>query len=672
MGVRCTKVTLTERLFRQSDGHRWAPLRQKVFLLIDDAPLIYPLDGQLNDGRAMPFRTLRCTTLKTPELDPNADDLPMNGQKVEANGAAFLFEFAGADDQGREIGFKLPQYFLPAEYVTTWSAHRTALRSQWQAEGARYQARLAGQKMRLVRGTSDNLDMAVEKMAFTADHGADGALFSPALRWAEARVPGVAEISGLADAPRRISLTPNFLNNSWPGDGRRIVVTIDKPIELDFGGGLTSDAMGAIGQANQIIGAIADELGPIPLPNPNQLDQMIRGDTDWKDVLPQFKVLGKFLLEELLGALSDHDVSLPTFRARREGEELIREWKLHEPITRSIDAAGVVLAPRDSAAEIFLHAFAKVTLQKLVVDGEFEGETSTLEIPDDLKDPAAEAHGHITNIDLTLFDLLKVRFDEIGFDAVAGRKPDGRVVMNADPMEFFGPLEFLNGLKDLIPSEGLGHGPMINPLPLGVEARFDMALPNVEIGVFALKNMTLGAKTLIPFTERPIELSFAFNERHRPFELAVGGFGGGGFFALSVDAGGVREIEAALEFGAQASMNIGVASGSVSIKGGVYFRYSSQDIVLEGYVELRGRLSVLELITASLVFHMALAYEKRRDIGRAYVRGEATLRIEVEVLFFSTSVTLHVERSFEAGEADPKFAAMTGARDWSTHCNAFA
>ena len=117
-------------------------------------------------------------------------------------------------------------------------------------------------------------------------------------------------------------------------------------------------------------------------------------------------------------------------------------------------------------------------------------------------------------------------------------------------------------------------------------------------------------------------------------------------------------------------MSIGVASGSVSIKGGVYFRHADALMIFEGYVELRGRLSVLKLITVSLVFNLALAYEKRGD--RKLVRGEASLRVEVEVLFFSTSVTLRVERSFDTGDADPLFIDMHSRNDWLAHCNAFA
>ena len=56
-------------------------------------------------------------------------------------------------------------------------------------------------------------------------------------------------------------------------------------------------------------------------------------------------------------------------------------------------------------------------------------------------------------------------------------------------------------------------------------------------------------------------------------------------------------------------------------------------VELAGYVRLHGELSVLGLISASLTFNLQLAYHK--ETGQSMVWGEATLDLEVEVLFFS-------------------------------------
>ena len=72
--------------------------------------------------------------------------------------------------------------------------------------------------------------------------------------------------------------------------------------------------------------------------------------------------------------------------------------------------------------------------------------------------------------------------------------------------------------------------------------------------------------------------------------------GGGGFFVIGISSEGVNEIEAALEFGAAIAIDLGVASGGVEIKAGVYFHWletqpDKGSVDLSGYVRLHGELS---------------------------------------------------------------------------------
>jgi hypothetical protein len=168
---------------------------------------------------------------------------------------------------------------------------------------------------------------------------------------------------------------------------------------------------------------------------------------------------------------------------------------------------------------------------------------------------------------------------------------------------------------------------------------------------------------------------FNFSERQSPFSLTVSLLGGGGFFAISVGAAGVQEIEAALEFGACLSIDLGVASGSVEIKAGVYFHWKQVSgkgsVELAGYVRLHGELSVLGLISASLTFNLQLAYLK--ESPKSIVWGEATLEIEIEILFFSMSVSVKCRREFAGAESDPKFIDLVpDAATWAAYCGSFA
>ena len=52
-------------------------------------------------------------------------------------------------------------------------------------------------------------------------------------------------------------------------------------------------------------------------------------------------------------------------------------------------------------------------------------------------------------------------------------------------------------------------------------------------------------------------MRFNFSERQHPFSLTVSLLGGGGFFAIGIGSAGVQEIEAALEFGAAVSIDLG-------------------------------------------------------------------------------------------------------------------
>ena len=166
-------------------------------------------------------------------------------------------------------------------------------------------------------------------------------------------------------------------------------------------------------------------------------------------------------------------------------------------------------------------------------------------------------------------------------------------------------------------------------------------------------------------------MRFNFAERQRPFSLTVSLLGGGGFFAIGVGTEGVREIEAALEFGAAVSINLGVASGGVEIKAGVYFHWQTSSVELAGYVRLHGELSVLGLISASLTFNLQLAYLKEN--GQSVVWGEATLEIEIDVLFLSFSVSVKCRREFGGSAGDPKFIELIPDQSsWTDYCEAFA
>jgi hypothetical protein len=244
-----------------------------------------------------------------------------------------------------------------------------------------------------------------------------------------------------------------------------------------------------------------------------------------------------------------------------------------------------------------------------------------------------------------------------------------------DAVTFGGALEFVNEIRQYIPSNGFSDPPSLTVTPSGISASYSLNLPSIGVGIFSLTNASLGAAFSLPFDSQPVEVKFNFSTRDHPFSLTVSLFGGGGFFAIGIGTEGVREIEAALEFGAAVAIDLGVASGGVEVKAGIYFHWlessSGETVELAGYVRLHGELSVLGIISASLTFNLQLSYLK--EPGKSSVWGEATLTVEIDVLFFSGSVSVTCRREFGGSKSDPTVVQVIPAPPvWAEYCAAFA
>jgi hypothetical protein len=167
-----------------------------------------------------------------------------------------------------------------------------------------------------------------------------------------------------------------------------------------------------------------------------------------------------------------------------------------------------------------------------------------------------------------------------------------------------------------------------------------------------------------PTGSRAVRLQFRFAERENPFLLGIYIFGGGGFLLMGLGSDGVEWFEVALEFGIHAEADIGVASGSVAMMAGIYFQIRrdpnavSVDAAVEltGYFRARGQVSVLGIVTITLELYLGLTYQ---SVGNKVI-GQATITLEIDVLFFSMSVSLHAERQF-SGAAGPKALSALGA-----------
>lgn len=269
--------------------------------------------------------------------------------------------------------------------------------------------------------------------------------------------------------------------------------------------------------------------------------------------------------------------------------------------------------------------------------------------------------------------------DVIEFTMLPGRKPDVNVVLGSTPIEFGGPLRFVDKLREYIEPDAFSDPPYLDVDAQGIRAGFDLALPDIQVGAMSLSNVSLAGQANVPFIADSLDFTFSFGTRENPFRITVWLFGGGGFFGISITPNRCRMLEAALEFGAAAAINLGVASGNVEYMAGIYFKLqpntdNGDEGQLCGYYRARGEVDVLGLLTQSIELYMELNYDSAENTAG----GRASLTIEVEVAGLSKSVTLTLEKKFHGSMLDPSFeemmsvAAADGTRAWDEYCNAFA
>jgi len=367
-------------------------------------------------------------------------------------------------------------------------------------------------------------------------------------------------------------------------------------------------------------------------------------------------------------------------------------------VTRTSDALGDVAA----FAELVETLVQGIELPRSV-NARFEwrpgikpwpNETNPLFLPQsDSLVLAAEARGSVNSGDFVVSATLEdfklnligeetkfivLDFEKIQLLVQAGKKPEVDVVLR--DVVFTGVLEFVETLKDLIPLDAFSDPPAVTVDTDGIRADLSVGLPNVSVGVFSLENLALGGGFVVPFVGDPLSVYFRFCERENPALVSVSMFAGGFFFGITLDPGGVRILEAAIEFGANVSMDFGVASGGVSAMAGIYFKLELDDATLTGYFRVRGHVRALGIVTVSIELYLEMSYEfpTKKCVGRAQ------LSISIELFLFETTITISCEKKFAGSGDDPTFAQAMAPYQldpsdpsslidpWEEYCVAFA
>jgi hypothetical protein len=705
-GHAASLIKVTERKFENlaaDDPRRVALLRQRFFIVVrrpvkDDyrnTDSAYRA-GHAFLGNTLPFRSIEILTRTTPTLlaPEKAMITPANAstKRIYPNvsdtytvaprmvfwpklGAQnwFQFEVAATDINGARCVFALPMLFVGDEanwpYPDTGSAPPADL---MQRIIDAYNAPLyAPQRTAELRGAticyapngaSEGVPcLPTDSLRFDAAPIERGVAkttkklrrnvpqFFPEIENAKVGIKPIQKLLGNPNARVEVSYPDIFKNETTAegfgaGNPGRLFLKLTAPYALNFGAGgadAKSDALGGLATPQMAILALSRVTGPVSGKPPgsgktieDSLQNASAGTFDPFDFFGGAKILGGIDIGDLLkGAVAAlTGATVPKLVSKDFPDRVEASFDWNTEIKQS-DPLNLFVPGADGG---------KTTL-------DMHGKATTPIGAAGPGQPTFTAEASLDNFKVNLFGFIIIWFDDLRFTVKPGQKPDVLVNLHQpkgdddQPVMFGGPLEFVNEIRKYIPSNGFSDPPNLSVTPSGIKAGFSLGLPAIQVGVFALSNVSLGAGFDLPFDARPIAVRFNFCERQSTFNLTVSCLGGGGFFAIGIDASGVREIEAALEFGAAVQINLGVASGGVEIKAGVYFHWleaangKSATVELAGYVRLHGELTVLCIISASLTFNLELGYLK--EDGNATVFGEASLVVEIEILFFSASVS---------------------------------
>lgn len=685
LGHRATLVTITERklarapdfVFASADGANdvgqglYAYMRQRVFIVVRQPVKQY-------GHRAMPFRRIEFKTLVTPNLiDPPDESIPLAVSGSSTKEIAFwprhehegsrtdvLFALEGTDWEGRVSSFAAAQIFVPASADSGADIPKLVAAYNGEANGfppvpengTRRELPLGGQKVAYAPQQEAG-DTALETQTFTtgALNASGTPHFLPAMRGAWVTIPAVREMTGSA-VPNLIRLDDGFLGAPATqfGNAGEVFARIDAPPPVAFPvektGGLVAPDLTPQG--------LSRNFGPV-----GDVAAFAGGSFDPGAIFAGVKILGGLPLDKIFKLIGfgwpaqagETVPGLTTVRTERDlggGPQQVLQTRYVWNASQAQLQSQPIFEPQPGAA--------------FALESEFV-------VPLTGGDPVFEVSGKLEKFQIILPPgddaLIGAAFDHVRFNAGSGRKLD--VSVQFDDIVFKNELSFVNTLREYIPLDGFIDPPYLDITPTGVSAGYTLGLPSIGVGIFVLQDVSLGAGFHLPFVGGAASLRFAFCERDQPFLLTVMAFGGGGYFGLDLDTKKVTNIEAALEFGAAVAINLGVASGKASITGGVYYQKSGAGFQISAYFRAAGSLSVLGIITVSVELYVGLSYQSNKALAHGgKLFGTASVTVKIKIVFFSTSVSVSIEREF-AG-SDPTFIEMVTQDDWSEYCGAFA
>jgi len=678
-GHSASLVRVTERKFERVGGGSIAYLRQRYFIVVREPEKVYPVLGQPLDARMMPLRSVRCTTLVTPTLNPpgasKVQGLPASDEAgfwPRIGNQDFAFHFVGEDWDGQRCELTSPVVFVGVHNVTgsttefvafNTGAMETVVADYERAENEpRRRRSMYGQKVAFADSSSTKPgDTTLETEAITFGAGlvpptvSDATLAGanqprcyPTVARADVQITAAIQMAG-SEGTAAVEIHPAYIDDGWNPNANKgeLFLKLLAPQALEFG----ADKSGGVATPNLSVEGLSRRFGPVG----GNTSQLAQGTFDPKDFFSgaAAKILGGIDLADIIPSGFGDGTNIPKLTAAPvypDNNKLAPPVAVDTKLEWQPDVIEFGPFKPKPGAEFKLNA---------LLHTELAGGDSTYQID-----------GLLTKFAVDLFGFIVLHFNKFTFAAASGKKMD--VKPDISEVEFGGPLDFINELKDFLNFGGDDGGLSLDITPTGITAGFTLAIPTVAVGVLTIQNISLGAALHIPFLGDPVRLRFNFCERENPFVLTVSMFGGGGFAAVSLGLDGVEMLEVSLEFGGAIAFDIGVASGGVEIMAGIYFKWeddaSGGSAILTGYLRLGGALEILGIITISCEFYMGLTYASAGN----KVWGEARLTVKIEILFLSVSVSMTCRREFSDPDRATFRSLMPTQQIWAEYCEAFA
>ncbi|PES11095.1 hypothetical protein [Bacillus cereus] len=712
-------VTITERQFESYDipnGQNMkgakAVLRKYSYIEVREPVKNYETLASVYkyNRREIPFKWIKITTRTTPKLSREnkinvilpctieEDDKPFWPTK-SGKDKPFHFKMIAEDWDGNIVSFERPLLCVPIatcmpteeQIVTEYnkSIFRLVQLNHQPIAFANTDSNSTGKttletatvtfRAQLVEGEKKE-ELKKLKLPFFQPS------FLPEVESAEVNIPAAEQVTGRKLEQKSIEFEKTYLDHGFNSNVNkaevfmRLAPSLTK-LELS----LPTEKAGGLITPNSTIEGLSRALGPVANPS-----DIISGEFDPSTLFGHAKFLGGITLQDILPKKVKIDLlKIKELESVLDPDQLITKlddpnFKLESPMLTNRRLPNNAIETRylwkpnienwgDTAG--FFRFLAKRGDTTFEHDAQLSINVQMITTPNG-SPPTYLVLGKLKEFALEFVEAMLLKFDELRFTADNGKKMD--VSAEGLDLVFKGPLEFVETLKNIIPANGFSDPPFLNVTATGITAGFTLGIPAFGVGIFNLQNINLSAALSLPFVDQPVGVKFAISERHKPFNVSVSGFAGGGFFSLALSAKGIEAIEASIEFGGNISLNLGVATGGVYVMAGIYYGMIGKEVNLTGYLRCGGNLSVLGLVSVTVEFYLGLTYRKKEN-NHVEVWGQATLTVGVKVAFFSKSVSLTVERRFAGAAGDPTFAQIMGPEyegdypyEWEKYCMAFA